>query len=165
MLFEDRGFDGDYDEAQICANGHVVNDKVHLHPSASHSHCSQCGAATLTRCPECKAPIVGQHADYSGGYEVPSFCASCGRKYPWVARKEEAARALAAELGGLTDAERIELTAAAGALSADAPMTPVEAVRARRLLAKATGPLKELAWKAFIEVSSKAAARVLTGGQ
>ena len=84
-MFEDRGYDGEYDQAEICTNGHVTNTKVKEYPDTNRKHCPDCGAATIQNCPACKAEIVGDRYNQSGGYEAPRFCTGCGVPYPWQA--------------------------------------------------------------------------------
>lgn len=87
---------GYYDIAQICSNGHMVNDSTRSSPQFNENHCSQCGAKTTTVCQECKASIKG---DYKGevvviGYSTPTptHCHECGKPYPWKAKVEKSAK-------------------------------------------------------------------------
>jgi len=43
----------DYDVAQICLNGHVINTLAGSHPESNKKFCSNCGSMTIMRCLEC----------------------------------------------------------------------------------------------------------------
>lgn len=74
----------DFFGAQICEGGDIiasideffVNDKF----------CSKCGAPILTECPECGATLHGdKNTEYCcEEYELPKYCYSCGKPYPWT---------------------------------------------------------------------------------
>lgn len=48
-----------YDVAQICPNGHVINQFTANCSESSTKHCANCGEATMTTCPACQASIRG----------------------------------------------------------------------------------------------------------
>lgn len=48
-----------YDVMQVCLNGHQITDEVIFTPQHKKPFCPECGAATITACPECQAPIQG----------------------------------------------------------------------------------------------------------
>ena len=57
---------GYYHIAQICRNGHMVNDKADTNQARNKNFCPDCGAETITACPECGANIHGD-------YDVPGL--------------------------------------------------------------------------------------------
>lgn len=78
-----------YDVAQICLNGHVVNDSAKSNPKRNENYCRKCGAKTITACPNCNHEIRGYYhvpGVVSAGFEFPAprFCSSCGKPYPWT---------------------------------------------------------------------------------
>jgi hypothetical protein len=75
-MFDDQGFDGAYDTAQVCVNGHLINDAMHAFPERGRKFCGKCGAATISECPKCKAPSEGISGVVSipSDADVPSFC-------------------------------------------------------------------------------------------
>src|SRR5216684_6651623 len=97
---------GWHDTAQICLNGHVVNDAVRSSPEFNQKYCNRCGAATITACEKCKQGIPGDyHSDAvivigGGTMDAPPHCANCGAPYPWTARQNKiGARAKRAAVG------------------------------------------------------------------
>lgn len=94
---------GDFDVAQICLNGHVINSFVETLPGNNRRFCKECGEATITNCPACDAPIPGS---YAGGYvsidpekpaldyRAPDFCEECGTAFPWRRAKVEIPKVL-----------------------------------------------------------------------
>ena len=39
-----------YNVSQVCLNGHIRNDTIHLHPEANEEYCARCGEKTITQC-------------------------------------------------------------------------------------------------------------------
>lgn len=55
-----------YDTAQVCMNGHMVNESFLSCPQHNRKHCSACGAETTTTCPSCSSLIQGYYyLDYA----------------------------------------------------------------------------------------------------
>src|SRR5437879_1490517 len=104
-----------FDVAQICLNGHVVNPSMEAQPGRAKRHCEKCGERTMTSCMACGNAIPGEEtiseAAALAGYHAPdyarpAFCSSCGKPYPWTDRSLHAARELASEMEGLSEADR-----------------------------------------------------------
>lgn len=76
----------------ICLNGHQITDRLECSERGHQKHCDKCGKETISACPSCHAPILGDY-DVPGvcaiGFsaEVPEYCASCGEAFPWTAKK------------------------------------------------------------------------------
>ncbi len=91
-----------YDTAQICLQGHCINDSVTTYPRFNENYCTRCGQPTVTVCRHCRAEIRGHTygSATTGSYVVPSFCHECGAAYPWtegrLARAKEAVGTLEA---------------------------------------------------------------------
>jgi len=130
-----------YDVAQICLNGHVVNDSYRMYPQHNSAQCSECGQKTVTACPKCKANIQGRyHAseyvlNFAGALTAPPFCRECGSAYPWTEARLSAVR----ELERLDANERGTLDRILDDLVSDTPRTPVATLRFKQLVLKA-GP-------------------------
>src|SRR6266568_5517959 len=79
-----------YDVAQICLNGHVINDRARTSPEFNSQHCKHCGTETITACTNCKALIRGEfHSPVIvivSGRQIaaPTYCHQCGAAYPWT---------------------------------------------------------------------------------
>ena len=99
-----------YDTAQVCTNGHAINECAETQPQHNSKFCAKCGAATITTCAKCNSKIRGHY--YVPGvvsisiYSPPVFCHECGEAYPWTAARLEAARELARESERLDDNEK-----------------------------------------------------------
>jgi hypothetical protein len=127
-----------YDLAQICLNGHTINSSARRFSQFNQKFCKECGAATITACRHCKADIRGH---YIGGaivttFPVPGFCHECGKSYPWVETKIEAARELAKELEELTAEDKEILTKSINDIVIDSPRTTLGATRFKKIMAK-----------------------------
>jgi len=143
-----------YDVAQVCLNGHLISDHAQSRPEFSKKFCPDCGAETVTQCPDCGQTIQGAvHSTYlTGGSRylgrppvqrtmttsgsVRAFCHACGKPYPWTRAGIETAKALALEFEELNDAERIQLQASIDDLVTDTPKTNVAVVRFKKLMPK-----------------------------
>lgn len=80
-----------YDTMQVCENGHLITDMASKYPQHKKARCPQCGAATITACKNCNAPIPG-HYHVPDGISVytaprPDFCQNCGEPFPWTGKE------------------------------------------------------------------------------
>lgn len=81
---------GYYDSAVVCRNGHVITDMASRSSQAGQKFCDDCGAATLSRCPNCGTPIRGDYHSDSVVFisarapVAPKNCHECGKPYPWT---------------------------------------------------------------------------------
>jgi hypothetical protein len=128
----------EYDVAQICLNGHVVNPHFHDAPSYNAQRCRDCGSETINCCVECKKPIRGARTRaFAMNWRAPRFCENCGKPYPWTNTALEAAREVAEETSNLTDAEKSELKNSLDDIVRDSPRTTVAISKFKRLAVKA----------------------------
>jgi hypothetical protein len=157
-----------YDIAQICLNGHVINDGYNSYPHHNSDHCSQCGQKTIIECPGCHAKIRGQyHIQGVGGSNklrnAPAFCHECGNPYPWTESRLSAAREYVRELDRLTDNEKGILERSLDDLVRDTPNTPVAVMRFKTLTAKAGPTAIEVLKGILIEVVKEATKKAIWG--
>ena len=78
------------DVAQICLNGHIVNDSSKMYPNSNSDFCDQCGKKTITTCDGCNNDIRGYHMDgvqHIRDSVPPNHCRHCGEPYPWTISK------------------------------------------------------------------------------
>ena len=153
---------GHYDVAQVCLRGHVVNDSSRSYPAHNRDFCPKCGAKTIVACQHCSAAIPGDyHVENVFGASsmetAPAYCHKCGKPHPWTSEGIDAARALAEELEGLTDADRIMLNASLEDLVVDSPRTPVAVLRFKKIITKAKGPARELLSDVIAKVAVESA--------
>ena len=130
-----------YDVAQICLNGHIINNSSTDNPEYNEKYCKKCGAETITQCQQCGEQIRGHLRGVfpSINQPPPSFCINCGQPYPWTISRLEAARQLTEELEILDDDEKETLNESIKNLVSDTPMTTVSVGRFKKLMKK-VGP-------------------------
>lgn len=89
---KDNELSTDFDQAQICENGHAIS--IGKDNITDDKFCSGCGAKVLGTCPKCNAPITAVAKSLTPTYfveiEVPKYCGNCGAPYPWTERTIEA---------------------------------------------------------------------------
>lgn len=159
--------DSYYDTAQICLNGHVINTMSSSSPQSNQKHCDECGAQTITACPDCNIPIRG-YCHVPGvlaffDYKKPGYCYNCGEPYPWTIASLEAAQELADELDNLSADERQQLKDSFPDLVKSTPRTVVAETRFKKLIkkagAEAYGGMKSI----LIDVVSEAVKKSVFG--
>jgi hypothetical protein len=102
---------GEYDVMQVCLNGHKITSSLKSSPELGKKYCSDCGAATVNKCPKCETEIQGSYRvpDIVGAFvdaKVRACCHGCGAPYPWTGARLKAAQELTEETEGLDDQER-----------------------------------------------------------
>lgn len=157
---------GYYDTAQVCLNGHVINDCVHRSPEFNKRFCPSCGESTITQCPNCKRAIEGDY--YVPGIAVigfstkkaPEYCSHCGTALPWTEKRIQAAIDLFTEEGTTTAEEARQFSENLRELAKDSPLTPLATSRLKRLLKKVgTGTasaIRDIAVDVLSETARKA---------
>ncbi len=126
--------------AEICLNGHVIIDWIERYSYLDRKYCERCGQPTITTCPECKTPIIGNYNDGPFGsyqrwpYRRPNNCTNCGKPYPWVATAIMAAEELTNTLQSLSKKDKETLKALLPDLITDTPQTKVAAIKFKQLV-------------------------------
>lgn len=160
---EPEGPSEGFDTALICLNGHMVNDCSKSWAQQNSSHCQECGAKTISQCPECKTDIRGKYhmPNVIDGTmtPIPKFCHHCGKAYPWTASRLSAARELIREVDGLTENEKGILERSLDDLVSDTPQTPVAALRFKRFVQKAGKDIADAMKKILVGLMVEAAKR------
>jgi hypothetical protein len=166
-FFDDDQYGGGrrswHDVAQICLNGHVINESTKESPEFNQKFCADCGQPTITECQNCKNPIQGKYhmPNFVGGepMSAPAFCPNCGNPYPWTEAKLKAARELVLEFDGLDNTEKEALSRSLDDLVRDTPSTPVAATRFKKLAVKigkeGAGALKDIVVDILSETAKK----------
>ena len=168
-MFDDQGYDeGTYDILQACENGHLITERLQMHPERGQKHCHRCAAKTASECRSCGKSIRGHlNGAYVGGWEdehVPAFCHECGTPYPWTARRIHAAQAMADEVEGLSDGDRIMLKSSIEEIVGDTPMSEVAVTRIKKIFKSVRADALPALRKLVVDVAGKAAAEMLKGG-
>lgn len=131
----------EYDVAQICKNGHLINSSARSAPQFNSKFCDKCGAETIMQCPSCNSYIRGYY--YSPGVvslsemTIPSFCHDCGKSYPWTETALVAAQELAEELNELSAEEKEVLKKSLPDLIRETPTTKIAESRFKKIMSKA----------------------------
>jgi hypothetical protein len=158
-----------YDTAQICLNGHLINDNFRLYPVHNQRHCKTCGEPTITQCENCKEEIRGSYevpgvAQMGAPGPPPNFCHHCGHSYPWTERRLEAAKYLAEEFDQLDEAEIEKLKGTLDDLVRETPKTELASTRFKKLMAKAGKESLATMKSALTDVLSETVKKSLFGG-
>lgn len=153
-----------YDTAQICPNGHVVNDATVSFPELNKRFCDQCGEPTITTCQNCNAPIQGfLHVPgviSLSHYVPPRFCYECGKIYPWTKIRIDAARELVNELN-LSNEEKEEAKQSIQDLVQDSPRSQVAAAKFKRLIAEGGAWSASMFRDILVDVLSETAKKLI----
>jgi hypothetical protein len=155
-----------YDVAQICLNGHVINEKSKELPERNKKFCDQCGAVTITSCQKCGAPIPGYYHEPGvirpeAAYTAPAFCPHCGASFSWIETRLQIASELVQELQGLSNEEKETLMRSLEDIVKDTPKTTLACMRLKKLFDKAGQGANELFKEIFQDFISKTARRQL----
>jgi hypothetical protein len=148
-----------YDIGQICLNGHVINGFSTTMPEFNQTFCQECGEKTVTECCHCNKPIRGSLGGVvsTGEMPAPLFCVYCGKPFPWLARRLDAARLLAEELEDLSPEDRMLLGSSLDNLVRETPMTEVAIVRFKKVIRKLAKPTAEAFKSVLYSVLTEAA--------
>src|SRR6266849_2039371 len=127
MAGEDLGW---YDIAQICLNGHVINESSNEFPQKNAKFCARCGQPTLIACPDCGHDIRGDYTSavvvaMASHYHAPASCDNCGRPYPWTREALEGAETLTDQMTDLSGDEVAEVKNNLEHLVSDSAQTKV----------------------------------------
>lgn len=157
-----------YDTAQVCINGHAINDSFKQHPTLNQDFCDKCGAKTITQCESCNPPIKGLYnvpgvAAIGFEYPPPKFCHNCGKPYPWTKSSLKAAKELAGEIENLNDEEKRILKQSLDELVKDSPNTQVAALRFKRLMSKTGKSSADALKDILVNILSESAKKLIWG--
>ncbi|KUO66100.1 MAG: hypothetical protein APF84_12320 [Gracilibacter sp. BRH_c7a] len=147
------GYDSDtqYDVAQICLNGHLVNEATKKSPQFSSKYCGKCGQPTIDKCPLCKSPIASRYQrsrtpsmSSSPESPVPFYCHDCGKPYPWTQTIIDTTIELISGEDELTPEDKKIITENLPDIISQTPRTPLAASRVRKTLEGMSGAGKEV---------------------
>ena len=154
----------DYDVAQICLNGHVVNDFSKKYPERNKRFCDKCGAATITNCSTCKAEIQGGYfvsgASILTNYTSPSYCSNCGKPFPWTEAKIKTFKELIDEHSNLAPQEKENIKKDIYDIAKETPRSPLAITRFKKLGKK----IGEEGRKLVVDIASETAIKLLKDG-
>ena len=157
---------GTYDVAQICLNGHTITSRAASKPELQCKACPDCGAKTITACPECKTRIRGEY-DVEGiwimgsTFTVPKYCHNCGSPFPWTKDQLEAIKLLLDEDEDLATETKSRALEVLPDLLADTPKTELAAARWKKLLGGTSKLIGDSIRGIFVEIGTEAALKLL----
>lgn len=171
--------------AQICEKGHLITMNCEDEKYTKKNHCPTCGSKTITRCPSCNEPIQGasmqqyqMHTTCIGWmddlenlptetvrksltthYEKPSYCHSCGNKFPWMDLALKSAKELIELQEELSKEEKNTFIDNIDNVTSETPSTLVSATRMSNILKKispaANNAIKETLYGVLAEVAKR----------
>lgn len=158
------------DTAQICMNGHIINDSFQKTTELNKKHCPQCGEPTITDCPECHQRIPGEihYSNVIGAhsFKMPAYCQECGKPYPWTVTKLKAAKELI-ELEQtweeMSKAEQESIEKSLTEITRNTPQATVGATRLNKLFMKLGSGAGDALKQIIVDVASETAKKVLLG--
>lgn len=164
------GYDSEseYDIAQICLNGHIVNDATKRFPQFSSKFCRKCGQPTIDQCPACSMHIKGRyHAPGSQTItsaeksSVPLYCHDCGKPYPWTQSTIDTAIELISEEDDLTEEEKEKISSSLVDIVSHTPRTPLAAIRVKKVFDKMSDTGKEGFKQLIVQITTESAQRII----
>ena len=163
----------EYDVQQVCENGHQITDCYEINPEKRRKFCEECGAATMTACPNCDSKIQGAQIGVSQSWveartgahtihreipaDVPRYCQHCGKAFPWTQTKIQTAIQILAEFGELNDQEKETIERDVENIAKDVPEAELSARRIKRILKKCGNA----GYEVLMELASRTAAKIL----
>ena len=126
-----------YDVAQICKNGHLINESYISYPQHNQKYCSLCGAETIIACEFCGEKIRGYYSSdvlilSSDPTPVPTYCPICGKPYPWTKSALESAALLITEEEEFSEQMRDSLIDSLPDIITETPKTNLAVVRIKK---------------------------------
>lgn len=155
-----------YHTAQICINGHMINDSADRDVECNKNYCDQCGGKTISKCPSCNSNI---HGDYEVpgvccvGFEtsVPAYCHNCGQPYPWTKQKLEAVQELLTLDDSLNEKDLQYFSDNMNSIVNDTPKTKVVATKLKMFLSKAAPVVGTSLRELLVDIASEAAKKII----
>lgn len=155
----------EYRVAQICLNGHTINEYADTSPERNEQFCRKCGSKTINKCQHCNTSIRGKYMTpgfiVATSYIPPKFCPSCGQAYPWTDAKIKAAESLADLIEDISVEERVELKESIRNIVRDTPQTLLAAYKFQKIIAKSGPIMKDAIWETIADVANDKATKII----
>lgn len=157
---------GYYDTAQVCLNGHIINESSKQYPEYNQSFCGQCGAKTITTCSECGAYIKGSYIDpeiciIDIDSTVSSYCHNCGKPYPWTKEALKATQELLELEGVLSQEELNYFEENMPAILSETPRTIVVATKLKKVMSKVGSTVASGIRDILVDIISETAKKII----
>lgn len=133
---------GTYDTAKICIDGHLITSSMESSRNTDNN-CTLCGAAVITKCSKCNAPIHGYY-NVPGvltfhDEPIPAFCHNCGSPYPWTESRLDTAEKIIDMLDELTVEQKKQLKDSLPDIIVETPRSQYAALVAGKFMALTNG--------------------------
>lgn len=151
---------------KVCLNGHQLSVTV-KRPSENEGFCKKCGAETTCECLNCHSYIKGFYEPDGIAYlgkriaELPSYCESCGKPFPWTEKVLESAHELILLDDNLSDKDKEILSSTIPDLLVTNPRTPVSEAKFKLYFAKAGNLVKDSLYTLLVDVVSETTKKTL----
>lgn len=145
--------------AQICLNGHLVNEDFDEYLPNDLIFCKMCGAKNIYRCLSCNSKIHGQKISDSI-FTLSAYCYSCGKPYPWTEEKIKALNE-AISLSEITDQEKEEFVKNIPDIVSENPRTKVAALKIKMIGAKVGKEIWSVTRDIFVDIASETAKKTM----
>ena len=157
---------GHYDVAQVCLNGHVINDNYKSSPEFNQDFCDQCGEKTITECSSCHELIKGEYhikGVFGGipGYIPPSYCHKCGNAFPWIQTALDSAKELLDFDESINNDDKELLLNSMKEISKDTSKTEVNALKIKKIAKRLGSDTYDAFIKIAVDVGTEIAKKTL----
>lgn len=158
-----------YDTAQVCLNGHTINNRYHECPEINQDYCDECGQKTIYQCQNCNKEIRGKYnvpdvvVLSTGKPKPPNFCHNCGKPYPWTEKRKQAFLEMADELNELSSEEKEKLKMSLDDLIVETPKTKVAETKFKKILGKLRKESYEIVKSILTDILSETLKKSLFG--
>ena len=135
--------------AFVCEKGHVISADA---TSCNKAFCNYCGSKVISTCPNCGQTIPGRASDeylWGSSYNVPAYCSTCGKPYPWTLLAIETTIQAVEEARELSGIDVQQLQEILPDVMVETPQTPLAGVRIKKAIANA-GKLTAECLKQFV---------------
>lgn len=167
MMREDEldwGENPRYDQAIVCANGHIINSLVTARPEDNTRYCKECGEIGLTKCKSREKPLRRGYLGECGACSLsraPNCCTECGKPHVWTRRKADAMRELLRELGEIPTDLTDKLDASIDDLLTETPRTPTATLLLKAAITMVTGAGRKALAKLSSDILHESAKKLI----
>lgn len=155
-----------YDPAQICEKGHLINGFSVREPQHNKKFCDKCGAKVIAACNDCGAIIKGGYwtskmPPILHNYKVPKFCDNCGKPYPWIDASVAGVKDLLNTINGISDKEKGEFIEDLNNIIRENPNTENSSNKVKKFLSNAGKEIADGVKSLIVEIVAETAKRTI----
>lgn len=153
-----------FNTAQICMNGHIINDRVDSFPEQNTKYCQICGAETILVCNKCNLKIRGQYqldGTSINKMKLPLFCHECGNPYPWTLVKKSTVIELVNESEDVSEKDKKVFNDNIDDIIKDSPKTQIASTRLKKFLSKTGSGIGKAVRDIIVDIASETAKKII----